>query len=214
MDETELCLKRWNGGDAAAGAELAMADADWICGRIRRARGGKLGRDVETVDQLQDLLVDVLAYRPRFAVRSRKQFRGLIARMLTNDLADKARRASARPQRATLAQLSESRVSLVVDGSFTAPDAAAERSEDVAWLRLGVDFLDDESRELILRHVFEGETFVSIAETTAVSADAVRMRYHRVMVRLGGIVQRLQRGEADELMDETGDESDSGQALA
>ena len=111
--------------------------------------------------------VDVLAYRPRFAVRSRKQFRGLIARMLTNDLADKARRASARPQRATLAQLSESRVSLVVDGSFTAPDAAAERSEDVAWLRLGVDFLDDESRELILRHVFEGETFVSIAETTA-----------------------------------------------
>ena len=194
-------LGRWNAGDARAGAALALEDAVWIRQRIRMARGEALARDVETEDQLQDLLVEVLAYRPRFAVKSRSQFRALLARMLQNDLIDRARRVDRRPAR-TQRELAETQISLVGRRKLTSPVDAAERGEELAWMRIGVEFLDDEKRRLIVGHVFDGRSFEDLANEDETNARAMRMRYTRAIVKLSGIVQRLRAGGLDQLLEE------------
>lgn len=199
MDAEDALLQQWNEGDAQAGARLALLDVDWIRGRIRRARGEALLGEAETEDQIQDLLVEMLAYRPRFAVRSRGQFRALVARMLENDLVDRARRSNRRPNR-THKELGETRLDLT-GRQITAPGDAAQRSEDIAWLRVGVEFLEDERRQLIIQHVFDGKSFDELALGDEAARNALRMRYNRAMVKLGGIIRQLRTGQIDGLLE-------------
>ena len=147
-----------------------------------------------------------MEYGPRFVTANRKQFRALLARMLENQLIDKARghgRRRALWDGETLGR--ESRLSLDPDlARPTQPDAAAERNEEVAWMQLGLEFLGSEERDVVHRRQFEEQSFADIGDALGTSPDAVRKRFNRAVLRLAGIVQNLQGGQADTLLGDAG----------
>lgn len=207
-ERTRELLERWHGGDRSAAAELVERDRDWILARVRQARGPMLRNDAETADHFQDLMLEVLDYAPRFVVASQAQFRALIARMVDNLLIDRARwlerrrpvRPATRPDWA-----GESRLCLdPALGDSQGPAAQAERAEEIDWLRLGLEFLDPEERRVVHEHKLCGRSFVDLADEFGLQANTVRMRYNRAVLRLAGILRRLQAGGLDGLLAERG----------
>jgi DNA-directed RNA polymerase specialized sigma24 family protein len=202
-DETIELLQRWHGGDAAALAKLVERDRTWVEQQVRRRRGEPLRRHGETVDDVQDLMVRALQYAPRFVCANRRQFRGLLVRMIGNVLADKARRLDRREPPLSLAAASQSRLHLDPSlTSATGPCEAAARNEDLAWMQLGMDFLDAADRDLVRQRQFLERGFAEIAADLGATPDGVRMRFQRALLRLAGIVQRLQGGQLDALLAE------------
>jgi RNA polymerase sigma factor (sigma-70 family) len=207
-DRTRALLERWHAGDRAAVAELVERDRDWILGRVRQRRGPALQRDAETADHFQDLVLEVLDYAPRFVVASQAQFRRLIARMLDNLLVDRARWLERRrPLRAATLRAWSSETRLELDPparESLGPPAQAERAEEIEWLRLAMEFLDADDRRIVHEHKLLGRTFVEIGEDLQVAPNTVRMRFNRALLRLAGVLRRLQGGQLDELLEELG----------
>lgn len=207
-DRTLELLERWHAGERTALTELVERDREWILAHVRRRRGPALQRDADTVDNFQDLMLEVLQYSPRFVVANRAQFRRLVARMVDNLLADRARwLARRRPADGDIASWSsESR--LCLDPALhvsDAPSAQAARAEEVDWLRLGMQFLDSEGRRIVYEHKLLGRSYVEIAEELDLQPNAARMRCNRALLRLAGILRRLQNGGLDELLAEQDD---------
>lgn len=196
-DETRVLLQRWHAGDRAAIDVLVARDLGWIREFVRGRLGPLLRARGETMDYVQDAIVDVLRYVPPFVTSDRARFRALLARILENHLRDAhdhhaaARRAPERERPLP----SESVLDL--DGGrrpATAPGSAAERSEERAWVRLALELLEPEDREVILLRQWHELEFGAIAQRLGVSEDGARMRFHRALPRLAQKLERLRRG--------------------
>jgi RNA polymerase sigma-70 factor (ECF subfamily) len=204
-DDTRVLLARWHDGDRAALLRLVERDREWIEGTVRARRGPLLRQFEETGDGVQELMLRVFDYAPRFLAANRQQFRSLVARMIGNVLVDQARKLGRqpRPLSANETVASHSRLDLSAAGEVaTTPDEAAARAEELGWMRLGLEFLGGEDRLLIQRRQFEELDFAAAGADLGLTPDAARMRFHRALLKLAGIVQRLQQGQADELLRE------------
>lgn len=203
-DETLHLLQRWHGGDRVALADLVERDRAWVEQSIRKRRGAALQQLGETHDDVQDLMVKALQYSPKFLCANRLQFRALLVRMIQNLLIDKARGVAARSLD-RLEALQDSRLSL--DPALvvaTRPDEVAAKHEELAWMQLGLEFLDADDRDLIRRRQFQEQPFEVIGQALGAQANTVRMRFQRALLRLAGVVQRLQKGELERLLGESG----------
>lgn len=201
QDQTLNLLSRWHQGDRDALMQLLERDRDWIAQRIRARRSPQLRQQAETVDDVQDLMLDALEYSPRFLAANRAQFRGLLARMIENRLIDRARGLTRQGKALTLQ--SDARLSLNPELQArqpTEPGQAAMHQEELAWMRLGLEFLEAQERALVISRQFEEKSFVEIAAAEGLAADAVRMRFQRTVLRLAGIVQGLQAGKLAEML--------------
>jgi RNA polymerase sigma factor (sigma-70 family) len=169
---------------------------------VRRRRSPNLRRLSETHDDVQDLMVKALQYSPRFLCADRRQFRGLMARMISNLLIDRSRSVAARhPERHLDSVLPEGRISLdPAVASESPPLEAAVQQEELAWMRLGLEFLEPSERDLIRRRQLQETPFPEIAAEFGVPVNTVRMRFNRALLRLAGIVQRLQAGQLNQLL--------------
>ena len=75
------------------------------------------------------------------------------------------------------------------------PSRAAERSEETAWVRLALQFLEPEDRYLLLASEVEGLDWATIAaELGLASPDAARVRCARLKPRVGVLLLQLRRG--------------------
>ena len=90
MSETRTLLARWHQGDADALATLVEQDREWIERRVRGRLGALLRHRHDTQDIVQQTLVEVLRYGPRFLLNDRGHLRGLLARMVENTLRGRA----------------------------------------------------------------------------------------------------------------------------
>lgn len=199
-DDTMSLLQRWHLGDRDAVVSLIERDRVWVEERVRRRRGALLRQHGETMDDVQDLMLRALGYAPRFVCENRWQFRSLLARMIQNLVVDKARHLAGRRREVTLGLESQSQLMLSAAATGPAPLEAASRSEDLAWMRLGLEFLDDEERHVVWERQFEERTFPEIAAELGLQENAARMRFQRALVRLTGIVLRLRAGGLDGLL--------------
>ena len=207
-DDTQALLQRWHDGDRAALLRLVDRDRAWVERRVRSRRGALLQRMEETVDGMQDLMLRAIDYAPRFRVANRAQFRALLGRMLGNLLADRARCLARQPPPMTLseADASRARVDLCASEPGAAPADAAAHAEELGWLRLGLEFLPPLERRLIRARTFEELGFDDAGERVGLGADAARVRFRRALLKLAGVVQRLQQGELDAMLDERDDD--------
>lgn len=192
-------LENWHGGDEAALNEILRRDLPWIRRRVEERCGDALKERLDAEDLVQEAMLEVLRYGPRFLMSSRQQFRGLMVRIIENvirgqhDFHRAARRELARQRPLPTATLN------LDPGtpSVTRPSEAAARHEGEAWVRLALELLDRDDREVLLLRQWKEMSFAEIAQELGIQENAARMRFHRALPRLARKVEQLQSGEID-----------------
>jgi len=194
-DQTAQLLARWHDGDRAALEELLGGNLDWIHQQVRRRLGERLRAKADSVDFVQEAVVEVLRYAPRFTVDSRARFRALMARIVENVLRDQNDFFNAR--RRAMSQEAPQMGCVTLDGvgvSRTDPGQAAEQREQQAALRLALELLDPQDREVIVLRQWEGLEFGEIGKRLGLDANTARMRFHRALPKLADRMDEIQGG--------------------
>jgi len=202
IPDTTVLLKRWNSGDESALQELLTKHLPWIQTYVHQRLGDFLRSKEDSADIVQTALVEFLRYGPRFQVSSEAHLRFLLGRIAENVLRDRhdfftrRRRQAAREQ-----PIPDDSVLALDPGAreITQPDAALERKQWQAWVRLALELMDPDEREVIVLRQWDNLEFAEIGARLGLGADAVRMRFQRALPKLAHRIQMLQRGDIDEL---------------
>ncbi len=189
-------LRAWRRGDRQALDRLIARNLEWVTSYVHRRLGPMLRRCDETQDLVQEAMADVLVYGPRFEIGDEDQFRGLLARIVENNIRDhhewlgRARRSPEREE-PNLSQTSVERRAR--DLSATTPSQAVDRTERSQWIRLALRMLDPMDRKVIQLREVEKLSFVEVGKLLGVGANAARMRFARAVPRLAQKVTELVR---------------------
>lgn len=197
-DRTLELLQQWHAGDRKALQELLQRDLPWIRRRIQQRLGESLRDHGNTDDFLHEAVVEVLRYTPRFLVSDATTFRKLMTQIVENMLRERHEYyGRMRRDRARQVPLPSDTV-LYLDAlghTATSPSQHAARVEEEAWLRLALDLLAPDERELIVLREWGGITFGEIGERLGIAENTARMRFARALGRLADRVESLRRGE-------------------
>lgn len=206
-DTTQL-LRLWHEGDRKALEALIGRELPWVRAQARRRLGPLLKARAETEDYVQEALLEVLRYAPRFFVADGDRFRALLLRILENVIRDEHDRYSAFRRDVSRERPLPPDSVLHLDppaGSVNRPSQEAERAEWEAWVRLGMELLDPEVRHvLVLRH-WDGLSFADMGKALGIGEDAARMRLNRATASLAGRIQELRAGRIGGMAREEGD---------
>lgn len=198
-DDTRVLLQRWHAGERAAIDVLIARDLPWIRDHVHARLGPMLRARGETVDYVQEAVLSVIEYTPRFVTDDRRQFRALVARIVENHLRDAHdHHAAARRTPAKERPMPNDSV-LDLDRprrSITRPDEAAERNEREAWVRLALELLDPPDRQVLLLRQWHGLDFQGVGERLGIGEDTARMRFQRALPKLARQLERLRSGAA------------------
>lgn len=192
-------LQRWHAGEAGALEALVAAQLPWLKELADRRLGTFLRQRGEATDYLHDALLEFLRDAPRFTVRDEAQLRSLLARVLENTLRDKHEwfRAKRRFLAAAVPLPTDSVLDLNTGAvQSNTPSREASREEARAWIRLALELLDPEDRQVLVMRDYEERSFVDIAKELGSTPDAIRMRWQRAVSRLASELGRLRANRA------------------
>lgn len=198
--ETLSLLQRWHEGDRSALEALIARDLPWIEQHVRRRLGAGLRARGETQDYVQDAMIEVLQYGPKFVSQSQTRFRNIIARIIENTLRDRndwfrARRRALSKERPLPA---DSVLNLDAPAaSVPRPSQNALGNERDAMLRLALELLDPEDRKVILLRQWNEKSFPEIGAELGISPDSARMRFTRALPRLAAKLAELRTPSQD-----------------
>lgn len=205
--ETLQLLKRWHDGDRVGLERLLERDRAFVFDYVKKRAGDLLMQKADPEDYVQEAMMQALQYTPRFLVSDRDQFRGLIARITENVLRDHAvahkrqkrdvERDRSLPGDSDMLNLDPPRQQV------TRPSTAAQRDEDKAWIRLGLELLPRDERVLVKLREWEGQSFATIGKHLGISESAAQMRFQRVLPKLAQQVMRLRAGGLKTVMEES-----------
>lgn len=159
----------------------------------------------ESCDYVQDAMVEFLRYGPRFLVSSDAAFRALLVRIVENTLINRHRwYVAARREIARERPLPGTTVlSLDPEGASTkTPSQSAERHEREAWVRLAVELLSPDDREMLVLRMWQGVPFTEIARRLGVDPSTARQRLHRALRHLAATAAGLRRDGVSALANE------------
>lgn len=196
-DDTRVLLQRWHGGDREAIHVLVARDLPWIHDYVQARLGPLLRARGETMDYVQDAVIAVLSYSPRFVTADRARFRGLVARILENHLRDAHDHHMAACRALVRERPLPSDSALDLDRPqrpVTQPDARADANEQQAWVRLALELLEVEDRQVLLLRQWQDLEFAAIGERMGLSEDAARMRFQRALPKLAKKLDELRAG--------------------
>ncbi|MBL8748675.1 MAG: sigma-70 family RNA polymerase sigma factor [Planctomycetes bacterium] len=207
MTDTAQLLHRWACGDQEALANLVAQDQPWIERQVRARLGDRLRKRADTQDVVQETLLTILRTGPRFVCSDRGHLRALLARMVENTIraaADHhgAKKRDLRREVEAAAPGTNGSV-LFLDqraASVTDPGAAASKAETRDWLRLALELLEPDDRNVILWREYEELPFGEIADRLGMAEDAARMRFARALPKLAKKLQALRAGQLDSLL--------------
>lgn len=209
---TRALLSRWHDGDRKGLEDLLDRDREFVVGYVRQRAGPKLLRKAELDDYVQEAMVQALQYCPRFLISDRDQFRGLLARITENILRDHAV-SHRRLRRDTERERSVPTDSVLQldppQASVTRPSEAAQRQDDKGWIRLGLELLPRDDRQIVRLREWEGLSFAEVGEALGIATDAARMRFQRVLPKLAKLVRELRAGRLESVLDRTDRDSAS-----
>ena len=148
----------------------------------------------ETQDYVQEAMIRILQYGPRFVIESKAGFRALISRIVENHLRDKHDWLTA--EKRSPSRERELPADSVLDldrpeQSVTRPSEYAARHEQQEWVRLAMEVIDPLDRDILLLRQWEELSFSEIGERMDLAEDAARMRFNRAVKRLGHKVKAL-----------------------
>ncbi|MBL8754430.1 MAG: sigma-70 family RNA polymerase sigma factor [Planctomycetes bacterium] len=205
MSDIAELLRRCHEGDAAAFAELVAHDGAWIGDHVHRRLGPALRARVDTQDIVQNTLLEVLRSGPRFVVDDRAQMRALLVRMVENVLRHQARhdRQQRRDVRREqpLAPASGDSVLQLSPPTAAGPATQAAAGEQRDWVRLALELLEPDDRDVLVWREFEGLPFATIADRLGLAEAHARVRFQRALPKLGRKLQLLQQGRLGEALE-------------
>jgi len=158
---------------------------------------------VESSDIVQDAALQCLQDAPRFVISEERQFRGLLAKIVENVLRDKNDWYAAKRREIARQKPLPSDTVLNLDqsiGTVTTPSQAAQQNEEEAWIRLGMEFLDPDAREVLTLRQWDGLSFAEIGISLGISEAAAWMCHSRAVGKLARTVGWLRRGDFTPLL--------------
>jgi RNA polymerase sigma-70 factor (ECF subfamily) len=205
MTNTFQLLRSWHEGDRRALDALIEKHLGWVQDRVHQRLGPALRPAGDTQDFVQEAMVQVLEYGPRFELADEEHFRRLLARIVENTL--RARHRFIHQQRrdvdrekpigsGTVLRLDQPR------DEVTRPSVHADRNERIAWVRLAMELLPPADREVLWMKDMDGLTFAQIGERLESKEDAMRMRYNRALPKLARKVAELKGGGLGDLLED------------
>ena len=75
--------------------------------------------------------------------------------------------------------------------------AMAERHEQEAWVRLGMEFLKPNDREILILREWDGLSYEEIAQRLEITVNAATVRHLRAVRNLAKQVDKLRQGGGD-----------------
>ena len=196
-EQTRELLQRWHAGERGAIDALVARDLPWIARYVKTRLGPFLRGRGETADYVHDALLDVLGYVPRFVTGNRAGFRSLLARMIENHLRDAHDHHAAQRRTPLRERPVPSDSVLDLDRpqeTVTQPSSKAEQREEALWVRLAIEMLEREDRQVILLREWQGLEFAAIGEQIGIREDAARMRYRRALPKLAAQLEQVRCG--------------------
>ncbi len=200
---TSQYLLAWHHGDQASLEMLLERHLPWIQSYVHRKLSKALRTKADTGDIVQDAMVQFLRYGPRFQISDDRRFRALLARIIENVLHDKydwftARRRAIAKERPLPP---DTVLNLDPPGeTVNTPSQIVIQHEREAWVRLALELLDPEQRQVILLHDWENQSFAEIGMKIKVSKGTARRRYLESIHYLIETVHALQQGKLDAVL--------------
>jgi len=205
-EQTRILLEQWHAGERPALDALLARDLSWIRDQVRHRIGKLLGTKADVDDYVQDAMVKVLQYGPRFVMSDKDEFRALMARIIENTLRNHAKALKRGRRDPSKERPIASDSILYLDppkAEVTRPSMVVDRNQRRELLRLAIDLLPPEDGELVRMRDWEAASFGDIATALGLTEDAARMRYQRILPRLARQVESLQRGDVQHALAES-----------
>lgn len=185
---------------------LLARDLEWVRRYVARRMGELLRAKAEAEDYVQEAMVQAMEYTPRFLISDREQFRALLAKITENVLRDRIVYHRAQKRDVAMERPLPGDSALALDppaGEVTRPSVALDRKTEKTWVRLAIELLDEEERELIRMREWDKHSFAEIADLLGTSEDAARMRFRRILPKLARNVVRLREGGLSDVLAES-----------
>jgi len=208
MDKTETshCLEMWHEGDRRGLELLVERHLPWIRDQVHQRMGPILRSKAETTDLVQDSILQFLQYGPRFKISNDAHFRGLMFKVVMNTIYKKMDWFTARRRQIALERPLASDTILSFDPPKSydkTPSQSVDRHEREAWVRMGMEFLEPEAREILVLRKWDNLPFDDIGTRLGIKPDAARMRYNRALGRLGSKICALRMGKLEKVIAES-----------
>ncbi len=206
--ETSQFLQQWHDGDRQGLDALLERHLPWILERAHHRLSPLLRRKADTVDYVQDAMVQFLRFAPRFVVSNDAALRALLWKIVENTLLNKYDWYTARRREIARERPLPSDTILSLDpprDSVRSPSRSAEHHEQEAWVRLGLEFLEPEDREVLVLRKWDSLSFAEIGARFGLTESGARMKHNRALRKLGDVIWSLRSGNMDNLLKEDTD---------
>ena len=192
--ETEVWLRRLQGGDTPALAELFGHYRPRLRQMVQLRMGTQLAVRIDPSDVLQEVYLDaarkILNYMQAPEVSPFVWLRGLtwdrLSKLQQHHLGAECRAANREIQ---LPEHSSATLVRQLFAPMAGPGTAVLRTELRDRVRQALDLLDDTDREMILMRHFEEMSNEEVAEVLGLSPSATTMRHGRALMRLKRILE-------------------------
>jgi RNA polymerase sigma-70 factor (ECF subfamily) len=150
-------------------------------------------------------MVEFLRYGPRFTLSDENHFRALLLRIVQNVLRNRHDWFLARRRNIAQERPLPSETVLSLDpprNSVKTPSRLIAQHEQEAWVRMGLEFLEEEHRDIIVLRKWDELPFEEIGKRLGVSSNAARMRHRHAVLKLEEMIWKLRRGTIPSVSEE------------
>ncbi len=187
------------GGDASALDQLCRVYAERVRWMVRLRMGKELRRNLDSMDVVQDVLINALGGITDFTYENEGDFVRWLSRIAENALRDNWKRFHAE-KRDIRKEIRLNDRGPTTGGSSggapgpidaTTPSVIMSRKEDLARLEQAIDELKPEYREVIVLTRIEGLSYQEVGNRLSKNSEAVRKLVFRAMSALTRIYEAI-----------------------
>lgn len=150
---------------------------------------GMLGREEDARDAAQETFI--AAYRNLKGFRNEAKVSSWLHRIAVNQCISKQRRQAVRKESALETEV-EIESPAFLQPAHQSPARRAEQSERLKSVRLAVDALPPDLKQVVVMKEFEELTFLEIAETLEIPISTVKSRLYTALKQLKMRLEKLQ----------------------
>ncbi len=199
IEKTQELVSLAHAGNESALRQICQVYTERVRWMVRLRMGKELRSKLESMDLVQNTLIQALDGLGNFSYRNEGDFIRWLAKIVENEVRGDARKMHAN-KRDIRKEISLDRNSPQADAKHaiafdpiqnTTPSIIASRKEDLARLERALDQLRPEYKEMIVMAKIEGLSYREIAHRQGKSSEAIRKLVSRAIAELTAVFRRL-----------------------